>query len=143
MIKKICPRCHRLMPYGSRYCDECEPIVEAERKQRLASLKKRSGQKYNKEKRNPKMTGFYRSQAWRSLSSAYAQDHGYRCERCGAIANQVHHKQYLSTPEGWARRLDYDNLELLCTKCHNEEHKRFSGKPRKKGEYITPKGYKA
>lgn len=127
MLLKECPRCKRLMPYGATYCTTCEPIVEAEREAKRIESKRESNKRYNKT-RDPKYSKFYNSKEWRVLSRRYAQDKGFRCEACGCIATEVHHKEYIQTPEGWNRRLDYDNLELLCVKCHNERHNRFNKK---------------
>ena len=134
MLLKPCNRCGLLIPYGVAYCKECEPIVKAEREARQQELKKESNKRYNK-KRDPKYIRFYNSKEWRTLAERYTQDKGYRCERCGDIATQVHHKKVIQTPEGWEKRLDYDNLELLCTRCHNERHNRF----KKRKEYIKCK----
>ncbi len=124
MLLKSCNRCGRLIPYGHAYCSECEPVVEAQREERRLEAKRRNDRIYNKN-RNPKFTKFYRSSDWRRLSMRYTQDRQFRCEQCGDIATQVHHKVPIQTTEGWERRLDYDNLELLCTRCHNERHERF------------------
>lgn len=67
---------------------------------------------------------FYRSKAWQQCRSGYwASQHGL-CERCGQPASQVHHKIYLTDanlrdPD---ISLNWENLELLCDKCHAEEH---------------------
>jgi 5-methylcytosine-specific restriction endonuclease McrA len=137
MLLKACNRCGNLIPYGSPYCKECTPIVEAEREARLSEYRRVSNKRYNKT-RDPKYVRFYNGVDWRTLSARYAQDKGYRCERCKAMATQVHHKKAIQTPEGWELRLDYNNLELLCTSCHNEEHDRF----KKKTKHIRgrPKG---
>lgn len=78
---------------------------------------------------------FYSSQAWQMCRDAYAKSVSGLCERClqaglyepGEI---VHHKIHL-TPEN-IRDLDvalnWANLELVCRKCHAEEH----GKKRKR-----------
>lgn len=124
MLLKSCNRCGNLIPYGSPYCKECTPIVEAEREARIQESKKESNKRYNKT-RDPKYIRFYNSIEWRTLSARYAQDKGYRCERCRGMATQVHHKNAIQTPDGWELRLDYDNLELLCTHCHNDTHDRF------------------
>lgn len=120
MLLKACNRCGNLIPYGTPYCKECTPIVEAERE----ALRLEGNRRYNKT-RDPKYLRFYNSLDWRTLSSKYTQDKGYRCEECGKIATQVHHKKAIQTPEGWELRLDYNNLELLCTVCHNKRHDRF------------------
>lgn len=135
MLLKSCGRCGNLIPYGSAYCKECLPIVEAEREARRAEAKRDSDRRYNKT-RDPKYIRFYNSIEWRTLSAKYTQDKGYRCEGCNLslaqlliknedIKLEVHHKKPIQTPEGWELRLDYNNLELLCTDCHNERHGRF------------------
>lgn len=124
MLLKSCAHCGALIPYGSAYCKTCEPIIQARRKEYQHERKK----KYNKcydERRCKKYVDFYHSRAWRRLAAQFMSDKRYRCERCGAIAENVHHKQPIQTDEGWERRFDYDNLELLCIRCHNMEHKRF------------------
>ena len=124
MLLKSCSRCGNLIPYGSTYCSRCRPIVEAEREARLLESRRKSNRRYNKT-RDPKYVRFYNSLEWRTLSAKYMQDKGYRCESCNSMATQVHHVKAIQTPEGWELRLDYDNLELVCTSCHNDRHKRF------------------
>lgn len=130
MLLKTCGRCGSLIPYGTPYCKVCKPIVEREREERIAQSKKESNKRYNKT-RDPKYIRFYNSGDWRILSAKYTQDKGYRCEACGAMATQVHHKKPIQTPDGWELRLDYNNLELLCTKCHNDRHDRFKRRKRR------------
>ena len=124
MILKSCSKCGNLIPYGSTYCSTCKPLVEAEREARLQESRRKSNRDYNK-RRDPKYTRFYNSIEWRTLSARYMIDVGYKCEKCGKIASQVHHVKPIQTADGWDLRLDYDNLELLCTTCHNKEHDRF------------------
>lgn len=124
MLLKSCNRCGNLIPYGGGYCTRCKPIVEAECEARRVESKRESDKRYNK-RRDPKYIRFYHSSEWRVLSTRYTQDKGYKCELCGRMATQVHHIKPIQTPDGWTRRLDYDNLELLCTKCHNDRHNRF------------------
>jgi 5-methylcytosine-specific restriction endonuclease McrA len=72
---------------------------------------------------------FYRSKAWHDCRDGYIKKVSGLCERClakglyrpGVI---VHHKIYL-TPRNIkdpSISLNWDNLELLCRECHNEEH---------------------
>lgn len=124
MLLKACNRCGILIPYGSRYCENCKPIVEAQREARLQELKRESDKRYNKT-RDPKYVRFYNSNDWRTLSRRRLMDDGYRCVMCGQIATEVDHIVEIKTPEGWERRLDYDNLRSLCNDCHNKRHKRF------------------
>lgn len=131
VLLKSCNRCGNLIPYGTTYCDTCRSVVATEREEHIHASKLKSNKQYNKT-RNPKYVRFYNSVEWRTLSAKYAQDKGYRCEKCGAIAAEVHHVKAIQTEEGWEHRLDPDNLELLCKGCHNERHERF----RKKQKYI-------
>jgi len=67
---------------------------------------------------------FYRSKAWREVSTAYMTSRFYICERCGKTATICHHKKYLTAqnindPE---ISLSMSNLEALCQDCHNKEH---------------------
>lgn len=131
MLLKSCHRCGNLIPYGSPYCNTCAPIVEAERETKRLEYKRESDKRYNK-KRDPKYLRFYNGIEWRTLSAKYTQDKGYRCEVCNKIGTEVHHVKPIQTDEGWELRLDYNNLELLCTHCHNERHERF----KKRMNYI-------
>jgi len=71
----------------------------------------------------------YKSRGWRGTRDAYAQSvHGV-CERClrkgiMSIGEIVHHKipiteDNIDNPE---ITLSWENLELLCRKCHAEVH---------------------
>ena len=79
--------------------------------------------------RKPKeLHRFYKSVAWQVAREIKIRETNGKCERCGALGEEVHHKIRLTVlnvtnPE---ISLNQDNLELLCKKCHNIEHKRFS-----------------
>jgi 5-methylcytosine-specific restriction protein A len=86
-------------------------------------------QKYNSiynRRRDPKYLAFYRSKEWRLLSRTYLQRAGYKCqaklEGCTGLAVEVHHKDPIQTAKGWGARLDWENLEAVCTSCHNKRH---------------------
>ena len=72
---------------------------------------------------------FYTSWPWIKCARAYKASRGGLCERClkkGLIVpgDEVHHKIRL-TPENITDpsiALNWDNLELLCKACHQEEH---------------------
>lgn len=124
MLLKECRKCCKLIPYGSAYCNVCAPIVHAEKEARRKVVMREINRRHNK-KRDPKYTRFYNSAAWRMLSRKRLQDDKYRCVECGAIASEVDHIIPIQTPEGWDKRLDYDNTQSLCVHCHNKKHKRF------------------
>lgn len=73
---------------------------------------------------------FYNTTAWKRCREAYKRSVGGLCERClkdGVITagKVVHHKIYLTAELANDPNvaLNFDNLELLCWKHHEEEHK--------------------
>ena len=125
MAMKPCPRCKKLMQVGPAYCADCAPIareeLEAKRQEALA----RKAKLYNR-KRDPKYLSFYRSKEWRLTSRVKLQEVAYKCEAklqgCQGLAVEVHHIKPIQTPEGWELRLEWSNLEAVCTACHNGRH---------------------
>lgn len=47
---------------------------------------------------------------------------GWKCQRCGSTSRSLHlhHPQYDGTFE--KQPWEYDDLEVLCSKCHKQEH---------------------
>lgn len=83
---------------------------------------------------------FYRSKSWRNTRNAYMVSVFSLCERCGQPADIVHHKIYIdidniNNPDV---TLDWNNLEAVCIKCHNQEH--FKGKVLEDGFYFDADG---
>ena len=71
----------------------------------------------------------YTSKTWEKCRKAYASSVGGLCERCMAQGKVtpgeiVHHKIYISRDNVSDPNitLNFNNLELLCRKCHGEEH---------------------
>ena len=90
---------------------------------------------------------FYTSWKWRTCRTSFAKSKGNLCERClkrGIIEAgskdrplEVHHKIPL-TPDNVTDpkvALNWENLELLCKSCHDEERER-----REKRWKIGPDG---
>ena len=78
---------------------------------------------------------FYSSKVWIACRKAYASSKGYLCERCysrGIVKRGeiVHHIEPLNAGniKDPAISLNWDNLYLVCRKCHGEIHaeRRFS-----------------
>lgn len=77
----------------------------------------------------PEQKKFYSSKEWRTCRQAYITKARGLCERClkkGIIkpGDHVHHIVELN-PENMNNpdiAFNFDNLELLCIDCHNEEH---------------------
>lgn len=73
---------------------------------------------------------FYGSKEWRQCRNTYWSKRRGLCERClakGIIkqGDQVHHKKRLITRNINDPKIttNDDNLELLCSECHEAEHR--------------------
>ena len=82
---------------------------------------------------------FYDDKEWEKCRAAYFIHVGGLCERCKAKGiitpgDIVHHKIHLNEDNVHdpAVAYNFDNLELLCQRCHNEEH---FGKAKAKKRY--------
>ena len=86
--------------------------------------------------RAPEVEAFYVSWTWRKTRKAFANSRGNLCERCKSrgIINpgskdrplEVHHKVQLTAEnvKDPTVALSWDNLELLCKDCHDQERQR-------------------
>lgn len=106
-------RCRRKIPYGTKYCNECEPIIKAE---------KNRESKFTRDKRT---VDFYNSNAWRKKREEVMKDNHYLCYVCKLNkryerANEVHHIKNLK--HNMELGLDNDNLMCLCFAHHDEIH---------------------
>lgn len=98
----------------------------------LQDYRKANTQRYNQEvrhnKRNKEYTSFYNSSQWRKLRKQVLLRDNHLCQHClnkGIVNDKdliVHHKVELK--EDWGKRLDMDNLEVVCFSCHNKIHGR-------------------
>lgn len=72
---------------------------------------------------------FYNGKEWKELRAwKFAEANGL-CEECRengkiVVGKEVHHLVEIS--KDWSKRLDPDNLVLLCRDCHNKIHNRQS-----------------
>jgi 5-methylcytosine-specific restriction endonuclease McrA len=85
---------------------------------------------------------FYNSILWKRTQANYRQLHYGICERCGRPDGIiVHHKIYLTENniDNPNIALNFNNLELLCIDCHNQEHN-CKHKPTQKGLKFNSKG---
>lgn len=93
--------------------------------------------------KNPVLHAFYSSGKWREFRLGLIAKRGNRCERCSRIiAKSIdiigHHKVEL-TPENvhdHSISLNPELVDLVCSDCHNREHKRF-GYQHEKGIYLV------
>lgn len=76
------------------------------------------------QRESKEVESFYKSKEWQKTRQAYIVYRNGLCERCRNAGVIVHHKKYITkqnirNPEV---TLSFSNLELLCRKCHNQEH---------------------
>lgn len=86
--------------------------------------------------KDPEVEKFYTSWTWRKCRAAFAKSKGNLCERCRARGIiqpgskeqplETHHKipltkDNVNDPDV---ALNWNNMELLCKKCHDEERER-------------------
>ena len=72
---------------------------------------------------------FYNSSEWKTLRNYKFGMADGLCEKCKKneivrAGREVHH--IIPIEEDWSKRLNFDNLILLCSDCHNEQHERIS-----------------
>lgn len=88
------------------------------------SKKKQAFESYHK-----KFDQFYQSVAWRKIrAEKFASENGM-CEHCrkkGIVREGVEVHHILPIDKCWEKRLDFNNLVLLCADCHNKTHGRES-----------------
>jgi 5-methylcytosine-specific restriction endonuclease McrA len=70
---------------------------------------------------------FYKSDTWKLTREIKTRQSNGRCERCGAIGEEVHHIIRLNEANvlDASVSINPENLVLLCKDCHNKEHQRF------------------
>lgn len=95
-----------------------------------------AGEKKASMNRSQAVESFYVSWIWRKCRKAFAESKGNICERClkrGIIEPgskdrplEVHHKIPLTADNVQDPKisLNWENLELLCKACHDEERER-------------------
>ena len=84
--------------------------------------------KYQKHTQRPsKLERFYRSDEWHLARAIKICNCNGLCEICGKPGKEVHHKIHLTiyNVDDPMVSLNQDNLQLLCTDCHNKQHHRF------------------
>ena len=72
---------------------------------------------------------FYNGKEWKELRDWKFADANGLCEECRengkiVVGKEVHH--IIPIEKDWEKRLDANNLKLLCPECHNSVHSRES-----------------
>ena len=80
---------------------------------------------YDRFCRDPEIKRFYHSAQWQKVKTMKL-NRAPCCETCAQAgrdavpADLCHHSLKITTPEGWAHRLDMDFLVSVCHSCHNQ-----------------------
>lgn len=111
--------CNELVKPPEKYCSKHKHIEIEKKKER--------NRHYDKYSRNKLARSFYSSMEWKTVRRVVLVRDNYLCQEClrqGKVtkANAVHHIEELL--DVWDKRLDIDNLESICNKCHNKEKKK-------------------
>ncbi|PTF39282.1 HNH endonuclease [Staphylococcus chromogenes] len=103
------PTCNALISFNQAYCDKHKPYVN---------------DKYNDVRRrnDPEYLRFYKSRQWQRMREIVLMENDYICRSCGRQAQMVDH--IIPTKVDWSKRLEKENLQPLCYKCHNQKTKR-------------------
>jgi 5-methylcytosine-specific restriction protein A len=114
--KKPCkyPRCPNLTQ--GVYCEQHTQVKE--------ESKVVNNKQYDKYQRDPKSTAFYNSKAWRQLRQLVFTKQLGLCQEClkdkqlvkGNVVDHI-----IEIKDDWSKRLDEDNLQVLCHGCHQKK----------------------
>lgn len=95
-----------------------------------------------------KLWKFYKSDKWHSARNKVIARANERCEMCGKVDEEVHHKIYLTPTnvDNLAISTNPDNPIYLCKECHNKIYITFLAKVEMvsinlKSKYHSPASY--
>lgn len=69
---------------------------------------------------------FYKSKLWADTRTYVLKRDCYRCQDCGAVAEEVHHIEWLTEKNIHYPKVSVNpqNLVSLCYSCHKNRHKK-------------------
>lgn len=123
-LKRMCPKCKRLIDYSKKYCDECAKKYSKEK----TEINRTYDKNVRKSDDNIKYYEFYHSKEWKIVSELVMQHYNGLCLKCLLERNEVkehdviHHVLEIKSVEGWKERLNKELLVPLCHNCHNGLH---------------------
>lgn len=109
--KCLHPSCRQLIPFTDGYCTKHNPHKTYDQE---------------RDRHQGKERAFYKTQAWRNARKNAMIRDDYLCQHClkqgrYEAAYLVHHKIEVRTD--FEKRLDPENLESLCSSCHQIHHR--------------------
>lgn len=145
-LKKLCPRCNKLIDAGKRYCDECQKKYErtckrcsktVEQGQRYCSeckkyfneRDKEHHREYKKNRTDIKEQRLYTSRDWGRIKQHIKSKYNGLClwsyynDNRIVSMDVVHH--IVPVKDDWGMRLDIYNLIPLSNRAHIHIHKLY------------------
>lgn len=120
-LKKLCPKCGRLIDAGQRYCNECTKKYEARQKERY--------KQYDSKRKDNKNWRFYSTNEWRKARGYINVKYkglclwSYYIEHKIVQADAVHH--IVPIEDDYSKRLEIDNLIPLTDMNHRYIHELY------------------
>lgn len=120
-LKRLCPKCNRVIEPTQKYCFDCQ--------QKVNDFKKKQSKQYDTKVRNStankRFTAFYKSDPWQATRTFVINKYSfdiYEYYKTGKIvpAETVHHIEELK--DNWNRRLDITNMIPVTLSNHSKIH---------------------
>lgn len=121
-LKRLCPKCQKVIEVDRKYCEECERVYNEFRKSNNKSYDKKT----RKNNQNKQYSSFYRSKEWEIVRSyiisKYKNIDVYEYYKTGKIikSETVHH--IVELRDDFNRRLDTKNLIPISLSNHSKIH---------------------
>lgn len=121
-LKRLCPKCQKVIEVDRKYCEECERAYNEFRKNNNKSYDKKT----RNNNQNKQYSSFYRSKEWEIVRSyiisKYKNIDVYEYYKTGKIikSETVHH--IVELRDDFNRRLDTKNLIPISLSNHGKIH---------------------
>ena len=109
--------CHLHGKYNAienKRCPRCE--------QERINRKRETDKKYDRELRAKDRKAIYNTIEWQIVREEALIRDNLMCQKCGSIAEEVHH--IIELKDDITKAFDLDNLMSLCRTCHIRIHKK-------------------
>lgn len=120
-LKKLCPKCGKIIDAGQRYCPDCQKIYKDRQKERHRI--------YKHDRTDIKEQRLYASKEWWVIKKFITSKYNGLCLWSYYVDNRivpmnaVHHIEPVK--DNWGKRLDIYNLIPLCSRAHEYVHKLY------------------
>ena len=118
MLKRLCPKCNKVIDVTNRYCDDCSKNYNA-----------KSRKEYDEVRKEDEFHSFYKTKEWKSVRKTVLDKYNYidlyelHINERMVIANTVHH--IIEVREEYDMRLEINNLFPCSSRTHNRIEKMY------------------